>query len=149
MVGVYLEHFWSFVQQPKNRLELIRSQKASEPASSAEELKSILAALKQFKTTEPLKVEDAIKWVQAVSERDGQHRVIVIAERLTYLLIAIVPPAFVLLLIDGQLGILLPPTLRLILQSIGYGGITTAASGGLVIGARAIWTRWLRKETQP
>jgi len=114
----------------------------SDPAvDSVDELRSILSALQQYTAREPLQVDDAIKWIEAVGDRNTEDRVLQLAERLTFLLLVILPPAFAVLLIDGHLNVVLPDTVRIVLQVVGYLGLSTATSGGILIGERALKRR--------
>lgn len=125
---------------PRKPIQFVRRRSAETP-DSVDELRSILSALQQYTTREPLQVDDAIKWVEAVGDRDTDDRVLHLAERLMLLLLVVLPPAFALLLLDGHLDVLLPDTVRIVLQVVGYLGLSTATSGGILIGMRALKKR--------
>jgi hypothetical protein len=126
---------------PRKPIQFVRRRSDPDTPDSVNELRSILSALQQYATREPLQVEDAIKWIEAVGDRDTEDRVLQLAERLMLLLLVIVPPAFALLLMDGHLNFVLPEPLRIVLQVVGYLGLTTATSGGILIGVRALKKR--------
>lgn len=125
---------------PRKPIQFVRRRSEPETPDSVDELRSILSALRQYTTRDPLQVDDAIKWIEAVGERDAQDRVLRLAERLMLVLMAAVPPAFGLLLIDGYFHVL-SESLRFSLKVVGYLGLSTATSGGVLIGLRAFHKR--------
>jgi hypothetical protein len=125
---------------PRKPIQFVRRRSEPETPDSVDELRSILSALQQYTTRDPLQVEDAIKWIEAVGDRDAQDRVLRLAERLMLVLVAAVPPAFGLLLIDGYFNVL-SQSIRFSLKVVGYLGLSTATSGGVLIGLRAFQKR--------